>query len=121
VRSGARSHGYWGDSCNTIFLGEPDSAFQKLYTTTERRSKSCARRFGRGLPPPSSIGRCVPSSRKPGEQPDPRRPRIGTGVHEWPRLVPGQEVTLEPNMVVMVEPGAYEPGLAESGSSGCIW
>jgi Xaa-Pro aminopeptidase len=60
-----RSHGYWGDSCNTIFLGEPDSAFQKLYTTTERSIEVVRETLRRGLPPPSSIGRCVPSSRKP--------------------------------------------------------
>ena len=34
---------------------------------------------------------------------------IGTGVHEWPRIVPDQDVMLEPGMVLMLEPGAYEP------------
>jgi Xaa-Pro aminopeptidase len=34
---------------------------------------------------------------------------IGTGVHEWPRIVPDQDVTLEPGMVLMLEPGAYDP------------
>ena len=33
---------------------------------------------------------------------------IGTGVHEWPRIVPDQDVTLEPDMVLMLEPGAYD-------------
>ena len=34
---------------------------------------------------------------------------IGTSVHEWPRLVPGQGAAIEPGMVLMVEPGAYHP------------
>jgi Xaa-Pro aminopeptidase len=34
---------------------------------------------------------------------------IGTGVHEWPRLVPDQDVVLREGMVLMVEPGAYDP------------
>ena len=31
-----RANGYWGDSCNTIFLGEPGPDFMKLYTTTQQ-------------------------------------------------------------------------------------
>jgi Xaa-Pro aminopeptidase len=34
---------------------------------------------------------------------------IGTGVHEWPRIVPDQDVTLQEGMVLMIEPGAYDP------------
>jgi Xaa-Pro dipeptidase len=107
-----RSHGYWGDSCNTIFLGEPSADFMKLYTTTERavevacetlRPAITADAFDRevrsvftdaGVNNPLHIGH-----------------GIGTGVHEWPRIVPEQDVTLAPNMVLMVEPGAYEPGV----------
>jgi Xaa-Pro aminopeptidase len=36
---------------------------------------------------------------------------IGTGVHEWPRLVPDQEVVLREGMVLMVEPGAYDTAI----------
>jgi Xaa-Pro dipeptidase len=34
---------------------------------------------------------------------------VGTGVHEWPRLVPDLDVALEEGMVLMIEPGAYDP------------
>src|SRR5262249_10910762 len=27
---GPRANGYWGDSCNTLFLGQPNTAFLKL-------------------------------------------------------------------------------------------
>jgi methionyl aminopeptidase len=36
---------------------------------------------------------------------------IGTNQFEHPRLVPGEETVLEEGMVLMVEPGAYEPGV----------
>ena len=36
---------------------------------------------------------------------------IGTSFHEWPRLTPGNDAVLEEDMVLMVEPGAYEPGV----------
>ncbi|MXU65020.1 M24 family metallopeptidase [Oceanomicrobium pacificus] len=32
-------------------------------------------------------------------------------VHEWPRLVPDETALIEENMVLMVEPGSYVPGL----------
>jgi len=32
-------------------------------------------------------------------------------VHEYPRLVPGETATIEPNMVLLLEPGAYASGI----------
>ena len=43
---------------------------------------------------------------------------LGTDVHEWPRLVPYETARLEENMVVMVEPGAYD---AEIGGVRLEW
>ena len=34
---------------------------------------------------------------------------IGTSSHEWPRIVPGNPAVIEPGMVLMIEPGAYDP------------
>jgi Xaa-Pro dipeptidase len=36
---------------------------------------------------------------------------IGTGPHESPRVVPGEETLIREYMVLMLEPGAYEPGV----------
>jgi Xaa-Pro aminopeptidase len=36
---------------------------------------------------------------------------IGTGPHESPRVVPGEETTIREGMVLMLEPGAYAPGV----------
>ena len=36
---------------------------------------------------------------------------IGTGPHESPRVVPGEETVIREGMVLMLEPGAYEPGV----------
>jgi Xaa-Pro dipeptidase len=107
-----RSRGYWGDSCNTIFLGEPGLAFQKLYSTTERAVEVVRETLRAGI----SAAEFDQAVRSVFEKAGVSNPihvghGIGTGVHEWPRIVPGQEVTLEPNMVLMVEPGAYEPGV----------
>jgi Xaa-Pro dipeptidase len=107
-----RSHGYWGDSCNTIFLGEPGPAFQKLYSTTQRAVEVVCETLRAGISA-AEFDRAVRSVFEDAGVSNPIHVGhgIGTGVHEWPRIVPGQEVTLEPNMVVMIEPGAYEPGV----------
>lgn len=107
-----RSHGYWGDSCNTIFLGEPNSAFQKLYKTTERSIEVVRETLRAGITA-AEFDRAVRSVFEEAGVNNPIHVGhgIGTGVHEWPRIVPGQEVTLQSNMVVMVEPGAYEAGV----------
>jgi Xaa-Pro dipeptidase len=34
---------------------------------------------------------------------------VGTGVHEWPRVVPDEDVVVEEGMVLMVKPRAYDP------------
>ena len=36
---------------------------------------------------------------------------IGTGSHEWPRIVPGHPGRIEEDMVLMVEPGGYDPAI----------
>jgi Xaa-Pro aminopeptidase len=107
-----RSHGYWGDSCNTIFLGEPGAVLQKLYSTTKRAVEVVRETLRAGISA-DEFDRTVRSVFEKAGVSNPIHVGhgIGTGVHEWPRIVPGQKVTLEPNMVLMVEPGAYEPGV----------
>jgi Xaa-Pro aminopeptidase len=107
---GPRAHGYWGDSCNTIFVGEPGREFMKLYTTTQRsieviretlRPGITAAEFDRGVRAVfEDAGVNNPLHTGHG---------IGTGVHEWPRIVPDQDVVLREGMVLMLEPGAYDP------------
>jgi Xaa-Pro dipeptidase len=107
---GARANGYWGDSCNTIFVGEPDERFMKLYRATQQsieviletlRPGISADEFDRGVR--------VVFERAGVHNPLHLGHGVGTGVHEWPRIVPGQDVMLEPGMVLMLEPGAYDP------------
>ena len=32
-------------------------------------------------------------------------------MHEWPRIVPGETAAIREGMVLMLEPGAYAPGV----------
>jgi Xaa-Pro aminopeptidase len=107
---GPRAHGYWGDSCNTIFLGEPGPGFMKLYTTTERAVEVVQETLRPGI----SVADFDRTVRSVFDDAGVNNPihighGIGTGVHEWPRIVPDQEVTILEGMVLMIEPGAYDP------------
>jgi Xaa-Pro dipeptidase len=107
-----RWQAYWGDSCNTIFTGEPDDRFLKLHRTTMQSHEVVAETLRPGISA-ADFDRAVRGvfERAGLNNPIHTGHGIGTGVHEWPRLVPDQDVTLQADMVLMVEPGAYDPEL----------
>jgi Xaa-Pro aminopeptidase len=109
---GPRAHGYWGDSCNTIFVGQPGPAFMKLYRTTQRAVEVIQETLRPGITA-ADFDRTVRSVFVDAGVDNPLHTGhgIGTGVHEWPRIVPDQDVTIQEGMVLMLEPGAYEPGV----------
>jgi Xaa-Pro aminopeptidase len=109
---GPRVRGYWGDSCNTIVIGEPTDGFMNLYRTTQRALEVAAETLRPGI----SAADLDAAVRAVFDQAGLSSPihighGIGTGPHEWPRIVPGAEAMIEPGMVLMVEPGAYDEEL----------
>ena len=110
---GPRVNGYWGDSCNTLFIGgEPSAAFMKLYTTTQRSVEVILETLRPGIKA-ADFDRKVRSVFEDAGVNNPLHigHGIGTGVHEWPRIVPDQDVTIQEGMVLMCEPGAYDPAV----------
>jgi Xaa-Pro aminopeptidase len=107
-----RLDGYWGDSCNTLVVGSPSRAFLGLvdgaregleHAVGTLRPGISAGAFARGVQDVIE-GRGLSNRLHVGHG-------IGTSVHEFPRLVPGEAALLEPGMVLMVEPGAYDPAV----------
>ncbi|HEX3325518.1 MAG TPA: M24 family metallopeptidase, partial [Actinomycetota bacterium] len=105
-----RANGYWGDSCNTIFLGQPGPAFMNLYGTTQKAIEVVQETLRPGITA-ADFDRRIRSVFEDAGVNNPLHigHGIGTGVHEWPRIVPDQDVTLQEGMVLMIEPGAYDP------------
>jgi Xaa-Pro aminopeptidase len=113
------ANGYWGDSCNTFVLGEPSAKLAALHRAVVDALAECARVLRPGIRANELDEKVRAVVRKSGfEHPHHTGHGIGAGVHEWPRIVARETAVLEPNMVLMIEPGAYAPGI---GGVRCEW
>jgi len=107
-----RSHGYWGDSCNAIVVGEPPAGYDRLYRATEAAVHAAVEHLRHGM----TMGELDTLLRDAVSDQGATNiihngHGIGTGPHESPRVVPGEETVIREEMVLMLEPGAYEPGV----------
>lgn len=105
--------GYWGDSCTTFLVGgEPTHEFTEMYACVWRAVDKVRELLRPGIVA-GDFDREVRSIIEDAGYGNPVHVGhgIGTSVHEWPRIVPGQTAVLEPGMVLMIEPGAYHPDI----------
>jgi len=107
-----RVRGYWADSCNTSVVGEPSVRLREL-----RRVVLDAMDAGiAAAVPGTSLGDLDRTVREVVERAGFGYAHhsghgIGTSVHEYPRIIPGERGELEPGMVILLEPGAYLTGV----------
>ena len=106
-----RVDGYWGDSCNTLFLGTPTPEFERAYEASRAGLESGLAAARPGL----TAAALDTQIRSVVEGHGYRYPHhsghsIGTSVHEFPRLVAEEQAVLEEDMVLLLEPGAYREG-----------
>ena len=114
-----RMAGYWGDSCASATAGPPTDAYLQLHNAARSALDLAVSIIRPGLRVDdldaqlrAEIGRfgfTFPHHAGHG---------IGTGVHEWPRIVPYETAQLREGMVLMIEPGAYT---SEIGGVRCEW
>jgi Xaa-Pro aminopeptidase len=105
-----RLSGYWGDSCASSVLGEPDDAYLKLFGAAKGALDRAIEIMRPGLiiaDLDAELRRRVGAAGY--AYPHHSGHSLGTEVHEWPRLVPYERTALETGMFIMVEPGAYDP------------
>jgi Xaa-Pro aminopeptidase len=106
------ANGYWGDSCNTFVLGEPSAKFVALHLAVVDALAEGARVLKPGIRANELDEKVRAVVRKSGfEHPHHTGHGIGASVHEWPRIVAKETAVIQPNMVLMLEPGAYAPGI----------
>ena len=107
-----RVNGYWGDSCASAMLGAPSAGFQRQF----KAAKSALDLAIEIIRPGLGIGELdqrlqahiaahgYSYAHHSGHS-------IGTSVHEWPRLVGYETESFKKDMVVMVEPTAFDPDI----------
>lgn len=105
-----RVAGYWGDSCASAMIGQASDGFQKLFSSARSALDFAIETIRPGLvigDLDAALQAVINSNgysyaHHSGHS-------IGTGVHEWPRIVVYERETLKEDMVIMVEPTALDP------------
>jgi Xaa-Pro dipeptidase len=97
-------NGYWGDSCNTLVVGKPTSEFKKTFKLVKEALDIAINEIHPGVKA-KKIDSLMRSH--VGNFPHHGGHGVGTMYHEEPRITPYNEMKLEPNMVIALEPGVY--------------
>lgn len=105
-------HGYWSDSCAAYYAGEPSAKQRAMHNTAQR-----ALDLAISLVKPGAVAKEIDSQvrefmRTEGYPVYPHHTGHSLGVtsHEEPRIVPYNDMALQENMVIMLEPGIYFSG-----------
>jgi Xaa-Pro aminopeptidase len=109
---GVKLNGYCCDMTRTIFLGDPDPYFRKIYRIVREAQLRALEEIRPGVEStlPDSAARDVIKEAGFGEYFGHSLGHgVGLATHEGPRLGPRKPVTLKKGMVVTVEPGIYIP------------
>jgi Xaa-Pro aminopeptidase len=105
--------GYCSDLTRTVFLGEPDDQFKRIYDTVLTAQTMAEERIEAGMPGKEGHAIAAEVIAQAGYG-DYFGHGLGHGVgidiHEDPRLAPSGEFPLQDGHVVTVEPGIYIPG-----------
>ncbi|MCR4425917.1 MAG: Xaa-Pro peptidase family protein [Firmicutes bacterium] len=111
---GAIYDGYWGDLARTFVFGrKPTAEQQKVYDTILKTQETALAALRPGATADEVYRKAVEAGRT--IDPSLRREHVGHGVglevHEEPLLRAGNEMVIEPGMVICVEAGKYVPDL----------
>lgn len=105
--------GYCSDLTRTIFLGEPDAEFRRIYDIVLTAQEMAEERIEAGMTGEQAhqIAMTIIAQAGHGEQFGHGLGHgVGLDIHEAPRLGPRSEDVLEDGHVVTVEPGIYIAG-----------
>jgi Xaa-Pro dipeptidase len=108
-----RLEGYWGDNAGTHFVGEPSSELRKIYNIvleTLRRGIAAVRPGLKACDLDVLLRGLIRDQGYP-VYPHHSGHGIGASYHEEPRIVPYNQMKLEPDMLIALEPGIYIPGV----------
>lgn len=104
--------GYWSDSCATYYVQERTPEQEKVHRIITETLE-----YGISLIRPGAVAKDIDQKVRQfiidrGYPAYPHHTGHGVGVsgHESPRIAPYSDEVLQPNMIIMLEPGIYFPG-----------
>jgi len=116
IDGGTSVHGYQSDMTRTVVFGQPEPEAQKVFAILQDAQKRAVAFAGPG----KKCGEVDAVARKvvadagygPGYRTFTHRLGHGIGLegHEWPYLVRGSQIVLQPGMTFSDEPGIYQYG-----------
>jgi Xaa-Pro aminopeptidase len=109
---GVKLAGYCSDMTRTIFLGDPDPEFRKIYRIVRQAQLAALKEIRPGVETthPDSVARETIRDAGFGDYFGHALGHgVGLATHERPRLGPRKPTELKTGMVVTVEPGIYVP------------
>jgi len=116
VDGGLSVHGYASDMTRTVVFGTPSPEAQKVFDIV-REAQRRALEFaapGKKCGEVDAVARKVVTDASYGPDYRTFTHRLGHGIglegHEWPYLVRGSQVVLQPGMTFSDEPGIYQYG-----------
>ena len=110
---GAKFNGYCSDLTRTIFMGDPDEKFKKIYNTVLRSQLISIETAKEGMTGEEidKISRDIISEEGYGENFGHSLGHgVGLEVHENPGVGPNSKNEIIPGMVYTIEPGIYIDG-----------
>lgn len=113
IDMGARYQGYNSDLTRTIFVGQPDDKFKKVYNTVLRAQLAAEEQVKAGMTggDTDAISRDIIAEAGYGDNFGHSLGHgVGLAVHEYPRVGPKADDELVDGMVFTVEPGIYLSG-----------
>ena len=101
---------YWGDSANTLFIGEPGPEFRRMHAAVRDALLRGVEEIRPGWSAGEADDLIRGSVRASGyDYTHHTGHSVGTASHEFPCIRPGAGTPLVEGMVLLVEPGAYRP------------
>ena len=116
IDGGCSAEGYRSDISRTFLLGEPTDKMRQVFEIEHRAQAAALAAAGPGVEAQAvdAAARKVIEDEGYGPEYDYFTHRVGHGIgmdgHEWPYLVKGNTMPLEPGMTFSDEPGIYIPG-----------
>lgn len=97
-------NGYWGDSCNTLVVGEPTAEQRRIFAAVKETLDMGIDAIRPGV---RALDIDKLMRNHAGNFPHHGGHGVGIQYHEEPRIVPYNEMILLPNMVIALEPAIY--------------